>query len=139
MFLTTEDYKTVVDEATLAVINQDSADNLARAESYAIDEVSSYLRSRYDMAAAYADTGDKRSKQLVMITCDVALYHLVSWLPRRIGYEIRKERYDAAIEWLVRVQQGKASPDLPPLLDDSGNDVGNPIKYGSWEKNNYEW
>jgi phage gp36-like protein len=139
MFLSTEDYTAVVDAATLEVINQSDATKLERAERYAIEEISSYLRSRYDVAAAFAATGEARNGQLVMIACDVALYHLVSWLPKRMGFEIRQLRYERAVEWLASVQAGKASPDLPPLVDNSGQDVGNPIRWGSMEKNDYTY
>ena len=138
-FLTTDDFKAVCDAATLDVIHQSDTVNLARAEGYAIEEVSSYLRSRYDITRAYAATGDARNKQLVMITCDVALYHLVAWLPKRIGFEIRETRYKRAIEWLESVQNGKASPCLPTLTDTEGNDIGNPIRYGGWDKAKYDY
>lgn len=138
-FLTTDDFRTVCDSATLDVIHQSDEENLARAEGYAIEEVSSYLRSRYDIANAFAATGNERNRQLVMITCDVALYHLVAWLPRRIGFEIREIRYKRAIEWLESVQNGKATPDLPTLTDNEGNDIGNPVRYGGWDKSKYDY
>ncbi|MDR1370928.1 MAG: DUF1320 domain-containing protein [Dysgonamonadaceae bacterium] len=139
MFLTIKDYKAVVDNKTLGVINQSDPENLERAEGYAIDEISSYLRSRYDVAKAFSETESNRNRQLVMYTCDVALYHLIAWMPQRIGFEIREIRYKRAIEWLESVQAGKASPDLPLLTDDSGNDIGNPVKWGSWGKNTYDY
>lgn len=138
-FLTESDYTAVVDAATLDVIRQSSAANMARAERYAVEEISSYLRSRYDAAAAFAATGDDRNGQLVMIACDVALYHLVSWLPKRIGFEIRQLRYERAVAWLESVQAGKASPDLPPLVNDSGQDVGGAIRWGSAAQNDFSY
>lgn len=137
-FLTAADFTAVVDAATLEVINQSDADKLARAEGYALEEISSYLRSRYDVAAALAATGNARNSQLVMVACDVALYHLVAWLPKRIGFEIRQLRYERAVAWLESVQAGKASPDLPPLVDDSGQDV-TPVRWGSMPKNDYTY
>lgn len=139
MFLTEEDYKAVVDAQTLSVIHQQDATNRERAEKYAISEISSYLRGRYNMQQAYATEGNDRSSDLVMITVDVALYHLIAWLPKRIGFEIRDIRYKRAIEWLETVQAGKASPDLPPLTDESGADIGNPIKYGSLPSSTYDY
>lgn len=139
MFLEVEDYKAVADGKTLDVIHQSDIENLERAERYAKEEISSYLRNRYDMSKAFEAIGEERNHQLVMITCDVALYHLIAWLPQRIGFEIRELRYKRAIEWLESVQAGKASPDLPPLTDDGGNDIGNPIKYGSWGRNTYDY
>jgi phage gp36-like protein len=138
-FLTTADFKAVCDDATLNVIHQADVENLARAERYAQEEVSSYLRSGYDIAQAYQKEGDDRNEQLIMITCDIALYHLVAWLPKRIGFEIREIRYNRAISWLKDVQAGKATPDLPTLTNDQGEDIGNPVRYGGWEKSTYDY
>jgi phage gp36-like protein len=148
MFLTIEDYKAVVDNKTLDVINQSDPANLDRAEGYAIDEISGYLRAAessktgirpYDVVAAFAKTGVDRNRQLVMYTCDVALYHLIAWLPQRIGFEIREIRYKRAIEWLESVQSGKVILDIPLIPEDNPEDAGNNIKWGSWGKNTYEY
>lgn len=138
-FLLKTDFKAVCDNATLQVIDQADDDNLARSVDYAIEEVSSYLRSRYDTDAAFSATGEERNAQLVMITADVALYHLVSWLPKRIGFEIRELRYNRAVEWLKDVQAGKSSPALPIPHDDQGNAVNKPIRFGGMEKSKYDY
>ena len=138
-FLTKDDFKAVCDNQTLDVIGQSDDGNLARAEQYAIEEISSYLRSRYNIGSAYDKRGDERNRYLVMITCDVALYHLVAWLPKRIGFEIRETRYKSAIAWLKDVQAGKATPDIPVNTNASGNDVGTPVCYGGMEKSVYDY
>lgn len=139
-FLTTEDFKQVCDDQTLSVINQQNDDNLSRAESYAIEEISSYLRSKYDVIKTFSAIGEERNPQIVMYCCDIALYHLIAWLPKRIGFEIREIRYKRAIEWLESVQNSKASPDLPLLLSEDGSgDVISNFRYGSWKKNVYEY
>lgn len=139
-FLTTEDFKQVCDEQTLSVINQQDENNLSRAEKYAIEEMSSYLRSKYDVKKTFSTVGEERNPQIVMYCCDITLYHLIAWLPKRIGFEIREIRYKRSIEWLEQVQNSKASPDLPLLVSDDGS--GKPVssfRYGSWKKNKYEY
>ena len=139
-FLTTDDFKAVCDTQTLTVINQNDTGNLDRAERYAIEEVSSYLRTRYDVATAFAKTGTQRNGYLVMIVADVALYHLVSWLPKRIGFDIRETRYNQAIAWLKDVQSGKATPDLPTPTDPTtGQETSQPVRYGGWSKSEYQY
>lgn len=138
-FLAESDFKTVCDNATLQVINQSDTDNMNRAENYAIEEISSYLNSRYDTVQAFSQSGDNRNAQLVMITCDVALYHLISWLPKRIGFEIRETRYKSAIAWLRDVQAGKSSPSLPMPMDGEGSEIIKPIRYGGMEKSKYDY
>lgn len=139
-FLTIDDFKAVCDMQTLNVINQADTGNLDRAERYAIEEVSSYLRSRFDTAAAFSASGDQRNGFLVMILADVCLYHLIAWLPKRIGFEIRETRYKQAIEWLKDVQAGKASPDLPvPTDPDTGEVTSQPVRFGGWAKSEYQY
>ena len=126
-FLQTSDFTPVCDSATLTVIDQNDAATLNRAEAYAIEEVSSYCRSRYDIDSEYAKrivtadgvTIDQRNPLLVMRTADIALYHLVSWLPKRIGFEIRELRYNSAIDWLKEVQNGKVVPNFDTLNDNN--------------------
>lgn len=139
-FLSQSDFHAVCDPQTLAVIDQADPANLDRAERYAVEEVSSYLRSRYDAAAAFAATGDARNGFLVMITADVALYHLVAWLPKRIGFEVRETRYRQAVEWLKEVQAGKATPDLPlPTDPATGEPSPQPVRFGGWPKSEYQY
>jgi phage gp36-like protein len=147
-FLTEEDYKAVVDGKTLEVIHQSDTQNLDRAEAYAIEEISGYLRAAqatktgrppYDVESAFAATGDKRNSQLVMYACDVALYHLIAWLPQRIGFEIREIRYKRAIEWLESVQAGTIILDLPTVQVPDGTEAEGSIRWGSWGQSKYEW
>ena len=136
-FLNKEDFNVVCDDNTLSVIHQQSDANLDKAEAYAIEEVSSYLRSRYDIDKALSETN--RNAQLVMILCDIALYHLISWLPKRIGFEIREIRYKSAIAWLKDVAKGNASPNIPTKTNEQGEDIGTPVNLGSWGQSKYDY
>ena len=139
MFLTEDDY-IVASRTALGVLQQSSEDKRNTAERMAVEEVSGYLRSRYDVKKIFAATGGERNDVVVMRTCDVALYHLSSWLPNRMGHEIRKERYELALKWLEGVQAGKITPDLPTVTGEDGEeDVNNPMKWGSEKKNTYIW
>jgi hypothetical protein len=140
MFLSDSDYSAVCDAVTLDVIQQSDDAIRERAEKYAIEEISSYLRARYDMVAAYAATGTSRNNQLVMMTADVTLYHLIAWLPKKMGFEIRETRYKRVIETLVDVHK-KLVMDLPTYTDPvtGESDTANPVKYGSWKKNRNDW
>ena len=138
-FLSNEDYKVVCGEDALIVISQVDAANLLRAEKHAIGEISSYLLNRYDMTAAYEKQGDERNEYLVSITCDVALYHMIAAMPRRMGFEIRKERYDHIIEWLTLAQAGKVGIDIDLKTDEDGNIVGLPVRINSIKQQPYDW
>ena len=100
MFVTEEDYRVVVGDSALRVISQASAENRANAELEAMEEIAGYLRPKYDTQAIFQAEGDARNRLIVMYTADIALYHLVSAMPQRMGSEVRQERYERAISWL---------------------------------------
>ncbi len=131
MFIEEYDYKVVVGDTALKIIAQANPDNLNVAEAEAIEEISGYLRPKYDCAKIFAAEGADRNRQVLMYACDIALYHLASSLPNRMGMDIRKERYDRAIEWLKGVQSGTVIPDLPLALDEDGQSAAPSIRYGS--------
>ena len=140
MFLTEKDYKVMIGEKALSVIEQAEAENRERAESMAQEEIAGYLRGRYDVEKVFGATGAERNHLIVMYACDVSLYHLVSWLPQRQGYELRKERYERAIKWLEGVNRGLVTPDLPLLTGENGEiDPGGPVKCNPGQKNSYHW
>lgn len=118
-FVTEDDYIVVGSEA-LKIIQQSKAENRNRAELAAREEISGYLRERYDVARIFAAKDIGRNMQIVLYYCDIALYHMVCWLPGRAGLEIREKRYKQATEWLEKVQSGKTMPDLPTLTGPAG-------------------
>lgn len=84
MFITEEDYKVVIGNDALKVVTQTDEANRANAEAEAIEEISGYLRPKYDCVATFATEGEQRNRQIVMYTCDIALYHMVSAMPQKM-------------------------------------------------------
>ncbi len=139
MFIQDEDYKVVIGDAALKVISQVSDTVRANAEEEAIEEMSAYLRPKYDCSAVFSAVGDERNHLVIMYTCDIALYHMSAAMPQKMGSEIRKERYERAVKWLEGVQSGKIVPDLPLLLDDDGELVNGSFSYGCQSKLRHNW
>lgn len=139
MFITEQDYKVVIGDSALKVVSQTSETNRANAEAEAQEEIASYLRPTYDCNAIFSEQGDSRNRLIVMYTCDIALYHMVSAMPQKLGYDIRKERYDRAIKWLEGVQAGKIVPDLPLALDDNGQPASPAILFHSQKQLRHNW
>ncbi len=139
MFIQDEDYKVVIGDAALKVISQVSDTVRANAEEEAIEEMSGYLRPKYDCSAVFSAVGDERNHLVIMYTCDIALYHMSAAMPQKMGSEIRKERYERAVKWLEGVQSGKIVPDLPLLLDDDGELVNGSFSYGCQSKLRHNW
>lgn len=138
-FITDEDYKVVIGEQALKVVSQVSDENRKNAETEAMEEVAGYLRPKYDTEAIFEATGGGRNRLIVMYTCDVALYHMASSAPQKMGMEIRKERYERAIKWLEGVQAGKIVPELPLAIDGEGNPIGFPMVFGCQKKLRHNW
>ncbi len=131
MFIEENDYRVVIGEPALKVVAQASPENRANAEIEAIEEISGYLRPKYDCDKIFSAEDGKRNRQILMYACDIALYHMSSSLPNQMGMAIRKERYEKALEWLKKVQDGTVLPDLPEALDEEGNSAAPTIRYGS--------
>lgn len=139
MFITDQDYKVVIGDNALRVVSQTSEENRTNAEAEAQEEISSYLRPTYDTDAIFAAEGDSRNRLIVMYTCDIALYHMVSAMPQKLGSEIRKERYERAVKWLEGVQAGKIVPDLPAAVDTQGEPVSTGIILTSQPPLRHNW
>lgn len=138
MFIAEDDYGAVVDERTLALIKQQSDENRLKAEKLATEQVCGYLRGRYDIDSILAATGDERSPVIINVIVDIALYHMISWLPQRMGFEIREKRYKDAIAWLEAVQAFKISPDLPEATASDGSEVSEVI-WGGDHNHKFDW
>ncbi len=139
MFVNIEDYNVVIGEVAMQLVSQIQYRNVEIAEREAVEEISGYLRPKYDCSAIFSATGDERNRQIVMYTCDIALYHMTASVPGRMGSEIRKERYERAIEWLRQVQAGKVTPDLPVSVDGESGQAGVPVLCGSTRPHKNIW
>lgn len=131
MFIQEIDYKVVIGETALKVVTQADQETRGNAELEAVEEISGYLRPKYDCKAIFEAEGANRNRQILMYACDIALYHMAASLPNKMGMDIRKERYERAIEWLKQVQAGIVIPDLPEATTDSGGSAAPSIRYGS--------
>lgn len=139
MFIEDEDYKVVIGDQALRVISQVSGENRDNAELEAVEEISGYLRPKYDCEKVFTATGEERNQLIVMYTCDIALYHMSASMPQKMGSEIRKERYERAVKWLEGVQSGKIVPDLPQVLNEDGDPANTGFVYGSQKKLRHNW
>ena len=147
MYLEYEDFETLCDTSDLEVITGESPEKRERALKFALDEVRSYMRTKYRIDQEFAKTGDARNEYLMMIVADITLYHLYSMLPSRMSLETREARYKSAIKWLEGVRDSKQHPGIPSNDDpiETGTDpVTSPeyydgLRFGSMTKNNNDW
>jgi phage gp36-like protein len=138
MFLNIEELRTVIYDYQLSEIVEDDITIAEMAIQAAIEEVRSYLCSRYDVEKTFAAEGSDRNPLILELTKDVALWQIIRLSNPDIIHERVKDRYDRAIEWLDKVTRGLISPTLPVVQDEQGGDVS-PIKYGSMLKQTYDY
>jgi phage gp36-like protein len=139
MFLERDDYY-ATSPAALKVMEQSKPETRERAEKAAIEEVSSYLRGRYDIEQIFSATGLERNEMIVKCLCDIVLYNLNASTVAGGGSERREERYELTVKYLEKVQKGIIIPDLPTLTGADGEeDVNNPMRYDTGIKNEYFW
>lgn len=139
MFLTVEDYRSVCDTYEFEQITEDQATRMA-AEAAALEEISSYLRARYDMDRVFAAYGNCRNPMVVQCAVNISLWLMVHRLPQNMGHERRECLYNDSIKWLRDVQASKASPDLPVYVSEEGEtDTHNPIRTGCMKPNRYDY
>ncbi|WP_443937083.1 phage protein Gp36 family protein [Pedobacter sp. MW01-1-1] len=129
-FLVETDYNSQIRNEVKAVLLQgDGSQQLC--EQMAEAEIASYLRARgYDIEVIFSATGAERNAQIIMLMVDITLYHLHSNIVTRAMPSMRKDRYDAAIDWLNRVSKGQLEPNLPRLSSDD-QDATPTLKLGS--------
>ena len=139
MFLTVEDYRSVCDDYEFEQITQ-SPETREVAEAAALEQISSYLRSRYDIDRAFAASGSCRNAMLVQVAVNISLWLMIHRLPQNMGHERRECLYNDAVKWLRDVQSSKASPDLPLYISPDGDtDTRNPVRSGCMPTNRYDY
>lgn len=139
MFLTLEDYSSVCDEYELQQITQNDETRLT-AETAALEQISSYLRHRYDMDRVFSAVGAERNAMLVQVAVNISLWLMIHRLPQSMGHERRECLYNDSVKWLRDIQAGKATPDLPLYQSPDGDDdVRNPVRFGSMKPQRYDY
>jgi phage gp36-like protein len=137
MFIDDDDYEVQAKEEILNLLDPtEQRTGLRKAEKFAISEIRKYLGGRYDMDKVFDKEGDDRDAYIVMITIDIAIYHIYSKkAPRKIP-EYRDIRYRDALNWLTDVGTGEMPTDLPPLEDEEGIYQGETRIFSLYKPNN---
>lgn len=124
-------YAHIIDEIT-----EGDTQIVLQAIEAAIEEVRSYLRVRYDVAKVFAAEGSARNALILENTKVITVWNIIKLSNAETIYEMWKERYDRVINYLVKVADGDAAPDLPPITNEQG-DVVIKAKFGSNPKFNH--
>ena len=85
-----------------------------------------YLNARYDADAIFNAEGAARNELVLMMAVDIAVYHLFSIHNPQKMSQIRKDRYDRAMEWLKQVATFKITIDGAPKLPEEEQKKNSP-------------
>ena len=120
-FITTEDYDASIHREILDALLRHDSDVSDSAiveicEDRAIEEMRCYLSKYYDCDAIFSATGSDRNPLILMMAVDIAVYHIFCQHNPYKMSEIRKERYNRAVEWLKAVAAANITIDGAPRL-----------------------
>lgn len=115
-FITPQDYDASIHREILDALTRNDESIVEICEDRAISEMRGYLSVRYDADAIFSATGKDRNQLVLMMTIDIAVYHLYSIHNPQKMSQIRKDRYERAVEWLKQVAAFKITIDGVPLL-----------------------
>lgn len=120
-FITPEDYDASIHREILDALLRHDSDVSDSAiveicEDRAIEEMRCYLSKYYDCDAIFSATGSDRNPLILMMAVDIAVYHIFCQHNPYKMSEIRKERYNRAVEWLKAVADANITIDGAPRL-----------------------
>lgn len=127
-FITISDYQASIHKEILSSLlretsaggqpNPDYDPNIVEiCEDRAVDEMRAYLDKSYDCDAIFSARAEQRHSLILMFALDIAIYHIYCiHNPYKIS-DIRKERYERAVEWLKSVARGAVTIHGAPRLD----------------------
>ena len=137
-FITLEYYDASIHREILdALLRHDSETSdeaiIEICEDRAIEEMRSYLDKFYDCNAIFGATGSDRNQLVLMMALDIAIYHIFcQHNPYKIS-DVRKNRYERAVEWLKAVAAGKITIADAPRLPEEQQAANSPWQISSEE------
>lgn len=100
-------------------------------EDRAIAEMRSYMSKTYDCDKIFSARGAERHSLVLMFALDIAIYHIFCLHNPYKMSEIRKDRYERAMEWLKMVGKGDSTIDGAPRLESDTQQANSPWQISS--------
>lgn len=125
-FINPEDYDASIHREILGSTTRDDESIVEICEDRAIAEMRGYLSARYDVDAIFSAEGDARNQLVPMMAIDIAVYHIFSIHNPQKMSQIRKDRYERAVEWLKQVAAFKITIDGAPKLPEEEQKQNSP-------------
>ena len=137
-FITLDDYDASIHREILDALLRHDSDVQDSAiieicEDRAIEEMRGYMDKFYDCDAIFNATGTSRNQLVLMMALDIAIYHIFCQHNPYKMSEVRKNRYDRAVEWLKAVAAGKVTIANAPRLPEEQQAQNSPWQIGTNE------
>lgn len=127
-FINIEDYDASIHRDILDALTREDASLVEICEDRAIAEMRCYLSGRYDCDAIFSASGEERHQLVLMMALDIAIYHIFSiHNPMKLS-QLRKDRYERAVEWMKAVAAGTISIDGAPLSSEERQIAAQPFR-----------
>ena len=108
-FIQLSDYDATIFRDILDTLVREDETLVEICEDRAIEEMRCYLSRRYDCNAIFNASGNARNQLILMMAIDIAVYHIFCiHNPQKLS-DVRRERYERAVEWLKAVADEKIS------------------------------
>lgn len=133
-FILPEDYDASIHAEILDRITRSDTAVVKICEHRAIAEMRGYLGGRYDCDAIFSAEGPDRLQLVVMMAVDITVYHLFCLHNPKAMSDIRRQRYERAVEWLEGVAAQRISIEGAPRLPDGEIHGKAKWKFGSNRK-----
>lgn len=115
-FIELSDYDASIHRDILDALTRNDEAIVEICEDRAITEMRGYLSGRYDCDKIFSAIGNERNQLVLMMLLDITVYHIFCiHNPQKLS-QMRKDRYDRAVEWMKAVKRGM-SIDGAPLLE----------------------
>lgn len=119
-FIDTDELKLRKQLSLLDDLSEDDYSIYQELELMAIEEISSYLRGRYDTELIFNQVGINRNPIIKRLVIDLIKYYLMERSSNGVS-DIDQLRYDNNIKYLMDVNSGKYQLNLPPLSSTETN------------------
>lgn len=115
-FIQLSDYDASIHRDILEALTREDNSIVEVCEDRAIAQARCYLSKRYDCDLIFSAEGAARNQLILMMIIDIVVYHIFCiHNPQKLS-QMRKDRYERALEWLKAVADEDISIDGAPLL-----------------------
>lgn len=117
-FVELNDYDASIHREILDSLVREDRNVIEICEDRAIAEMRGYLAKRYDCDRIFSAVGEERNQLVLMMVIDIAVYHIFCiHNPQKLS-QVRKDRYERAVEWMNGVLHEDISIDGAPMLSE---------------------